>query len=206
MLPAEGADRFAGAGVYYGASGVEAAEYADQDVAVIGGGNSAGQAALFLAVKASSVRIIIRGADLAATMSAYLVDRISETPNIEVVEQSAVLAVRGERHVESIEVEGPTGPRSIPMAAVFVYIGQAPRTDWLGGAVQRDDHGFVLTGSECTPGVAWSVGRQPLPLETSLPGVFAAGDVRSGSIKRVASAAGEGAMAVRMIHEHLASL
>jgi thioredoxin reductase (NADPH) len=92
------------------------------------------------------------------------------------------------------------------MAAVFVYIGQAPRTDWLGGAVQRDDHGFVLTGSECTPGVAWSVGRQPLPLETSLPGVFAAGDVRSGSIKRVASAAGEGAMAVRMIHEHLASL
>jgi thioredoxin reductase (NADPH) len=206
MLPAEGADRFAGAGVYYGASGVEATEYADQDVAVIGGGNSAGQAALFLATKASSVRIIIRGADLAATMSAYLVDRISATPNIQVVEESAVLAVNGEQHVETIEIEGPTGRSSIPMAAAFVYIGQAPRTDWLGDAVQRDEHGFVLTGSECTPGAAWSLGRQPMSLETSLPGVFAAGDVRAGSVKRVASAAGEGAMAVRMIHEHLASL
>ncbi len=206
MLPAEGADRFAGAGVYYGASGVEATEYANQDVAVIGGGNSAGQAALYLAATASSVRIIIRGADLAATMSAYLVDRIRSTPNIEVVEKADVLAVRGDPHVESIEVEGPAGRRSIPMAAAFVYIGQAPRTDWLGDAVQRDDHGFVLTGNECTPGATWSLGRLPLPLETSLPGVFAAGDVRAGSTKRVASAAGEGAMAVRMIHEHLASL
>ena len=206
MLPAEGADRFAGAGVYYGASGVEATEYADQDVAVIGGGNSAGQAALFLAGRASSVRIIVRGAGLAATMSAYLVDRIASTPNIEVVGESSVVAVQGGQHVESIDVEGPSGLSSMPMAAAFVYIGQAPRTDWLGDQVQRDDHGFVLTGNECTPGVAWSLGRQPLPLETSLPGVFAAGDVRAGSTKRVASAAGEGAMAVRMIHEHLASL
>ena len=206
MLPAEGAERFAGAGVFYGASGVEANEYADQDLAVIGGGNSAGQAALYLAAKASSVRIIIRGSDLAATMSAYLVDRIKSTPNIEIVEKSDVLAVRGDPHVESIEVDGPAGRRSIPMAAAFVYIGQAPRTDWLGEAVQRDDHGFVLTGNECSPSAAWSLGRPPLPLETSLPGVFAAGDVRAGSTKRVASAAGEGAMAVRMIHEHLASL
>jgi thioredoxin reductase (NADPH) len=206
MLPAEGADQFAGAGVFYGASGVEATEYANQDVAVIGGGNSAGQAALFLAAKASSVRIIVRGPDLGATMSAYLVDRIAETPNIEVVGSSEVLAVRGDPHVETIEIDGPAGQRSIPVAAAFVYIGQAPRTDWLGGEVQRDDHGFVLTGNECTPAAAWSLGRLPLPLETSLPGVFAAGDVRAGSTKRVASAAGEGAMAVRMIHEHLASL
>jgi thioredoxin reductase (NADPH) len=134
------------------------------------------------------------------------VDRISSTPNIDVIEKSEVLAVHGDPHVEGIEVEGPGGRRSMPMAAAFVYIGQAPRTDWLGDAVQRDDHGFVLTGNECTPGASWSLGRLPLSLETSLPGVFAAGDVRAGSIKRVASAAGEGAMAVRMIHEHLASL
>ena len=206
MLPAEGADRFAGAGVYYGASGVEAADYANQDVAVIGGGNSAGQAALYLSATASSVRIIIRSPDLAATMSSYLIERILATPNIEVVGETSVMAVRGDPHVESIEVEGPDGRRSIPVAALFVYIGQAPRTDWLGDAVQRDEHGFVLTGNECTPGAAWSLGRPPLPLETNLPGVFAAGDVRAGSTKRVASAAGEGAMAVRMVHEHLASL
>jgi thioredoxin reductase (NADPH) len=206
MLPAQGADRFAGAGVYYGASGVEATEYADQDVAVVGGGNSAGQAALYLAATASAVRIIIRGPDLTESMSAYLVDRIAATPNIEVVGKAEVLEVEGDAHVTAIEIEGPGGRRSIPIAAVFVYIGQAPRTEWLGDQVQRDDHGFVLTGNECTPGAAWTLGRQPLLLETSLPGVFAAGDVRAGSIKRVASAAGEGAMAVRMIHEHLASL
>jgi thioredoxin reductase (NADPH) len=139
-------------------------------------------------------------------MSAYLVDRIAATPNIEVVGKAEVLEVEGDAHVTAIEIEGPGGRRSIPIAAVFVYIGQAPRTEWLGDQVQRDDHGFVLTGNECTPGAAWTLGRQPLLLETSLPGVFAAGDVRAGSIKRVASAAGEGAMAVRMIHEHLASL
>jgi thioredoxin reductase (NADPH) len=206
MLPAEGADRFAGGGVYYGASGVEAADYANQDVAVIGGGNSAGQAALFLAATASRVRVIIRGPDLWATMSSYLVERILATPNIELVPQTSVSVVAGEHHVEAIEVDGPEGRQTMPMAALFVYIGQAPRTDWLGDMVQRDEQGFVLTGSECTPGALWTVGRPPLALETNLPGVFAAGDVRAGSTKRVASAAGEGAMAVRMVHEHLASL
>jgi thioredoxin reductase (NADPH) len=139
-------------------------------------------------------------------MSAYLVDRIAATPNIEVVGETSVVAVHGETHLEAIEIEGTAGRQRIPMAAVFVYIGQVPRTDWLGDAVQRDDHGFVLTGTDCTPSSGWSLSRLPLPLETNLPGVFAAGDVRAGSIKRVASAAGEGAMAVRMIHEHLASL
>lgn len=206
MLPAEGADRFAGAGVYYGASGVEATEYANQDVAVIGGGNSAGQAALYLAATASSVRIIVRTTDLSASMSNYLIERILATPNIEVVGETSVVAVGGDHHLESVELAGPDGSRTVPLAAAFVYIGQAPRTDWLGDAVQRDEHGFVLTGNDCTPGTTWILARPPLALETSLPGVFAAGDVRAGSTKRVASAAGEGAMAVRMIHEHLASL
>jgi thioredoxin reductase (NADPH) len=206
MLPAEGAERFAGAGVYYGASGVEAADYANQDIAVIGGGNSAGQAALYLSATASSVRIMVRTPDLWSSMSSYLVERILATPNVEIVPQTSVLAVHGDQRVEAVDLEGPEGTRTLPLAALFVYIGQAPRTDWLGDAVQRDPQGFVLTGTECSPGVAWTVGRPPLPLETSLPGVFAAGDVRAGSIKRVASAAGEGAMAVRWIHEHLASL
>ena len=206
MLPAEGAERFAGAGVYYGASGVEAADYANQDIAVIGGGNSAGQAALYLSATASSVRIMVRTPDLWSSMSSYLVERILATPNVEIVPQTSVLAVHGDQRVEAVDLEGPEGKKTLPLAALFVYIGQAPRTDWLGDAVQRDAQGFVLTGTECSPGVAWTVGRPPLPLETSLPGVFAAGDVRAGSIKRVASAAGEGAMAVRWIHEHLASL
>ncbi len=206
MLPAAGADRFAGAGVYYGASGVEASEYANQVVAVIGGGNSAGQAALYLSATASSVQIVVRSADLSASMSSYLVERILATPNIEIVGQTNVIAVGGDQHVESMELDGPEGRRSVPVAALFVYIGQAPRTDWLGDAVQRDAQGFVLTGNDCTRSATWTLGRLPLPLETNLPGVFAAGDVRAGSTKRVASAAGEGAMAVRMIHEHLASL
>ena len=206
MLPAEGAERFAGAGVYYGASGVEAADYANQDVAVIGGGNSAGQAALYLSATASSVRVIIRSADLTATMSSYLIERIIATPNISIVGETSVRTVNGDLHVESIEMDGPEGRQTIPVAALFVYIGQAPRTDWLGDVIQRDEHGFVLTGSECTPGANWNLARVPLPLETNLAGVFAAGDVRAGSTKRVASAAGEGAMSVRMVHEHLASL
>jgi thioredoxin reductase (NADPH) len=117
-----------------------------------------------------------------------------------------VVKVGGEGHVDSIDLQGTDGRRTVPMAALFVYIGQTPRTDWLGEAIQRDEHGFVLTGTACTPGAAWNLGRAPLPLETNLPGVFAAGDVRAGSTKRVASAAGEGAMSVSMVHAHLASL
>ncbi|MGH8927087.1 MAG: NAD(P)/FAD-dependent oxidoreductase, partial [Acidimicrobiia bacterium] len=206
MLPAEGAERFAGAGVYYGASGVEASEYAGQDVAIIGGGNSAGQAALYLAATARSVVICVRSEDLSSSMSAYLVDRIAATENITVMGRHSVTAVAGTDHLESVEIEGPEGRHSMEIAAVFVYIGQVPRTEWLGDLVQRDPQGFVLTGSDCKPSAAWSLGRAPLLLETSVPGVFAAGDVRSGSIKRVASAAGEGAMAIRFIHEHLANL
>lgn len=206
MLPAEGAEKFAGAGVYYGASPVEAAEYAGVDVMIVGSGNSAGQAALYLTATARRVFVVVRGKDLASVMSAYLVERISTTENITLEYNTEVVAVEGAERVERVTVQSPDGLRSIPIAALFVFIGQAPRTDWVGDAVQRDQQGFILTGSECTVGAEWTLARRPFPLETSLPGVFAAGDVRAGSTKRVASAAGEGAMAVRFIHDHLAGL
>lgn len=206
MLQAEGAERLAGAGVFYGASPVEAAEYAGEDVIVVGSGNSAGQAALYLAATARSVHMVVRGSDLGSSMSAYLVDRISATENISLDYNTEIVAVEGAERLEKVTLQSPSGPRSEPIAAIFVFIGQAPRTDWVGDAVQRDQQGFIRTGSECTIGPEWTLARTPLPLETSLPGVFAAGDVRAGSTKRVASAAGEGAMAVRFIHDHLGSL
>lgn len=206
MLPADGADRLAGMGIYYGASPVEAGEYKDQTVAVIGGGNSAGQAALYLAGTSRSVLMVVRGGSLEASMSAYLVERIKATDNIDLQLGTRVTAVEGEDRLVALILESGGERRRVPADAAFVFIGQAPRTDWLGDIVQRDQQGFILTGSDCVRTPDWGLGRQPLPLETNVPGVFAAGDVRSGSTKRVASAAGEGAMAVRMIHEHLAAL
>jgi thioredoxin reductase (NADPH) len=206
MLSVEGAEQFAGAGIYYGAAQVDAREYEGDDVAVVGGGNSAGQAALFLAGTARWVWMIVRGESLDESMSAYLVERVAATENIEVNYKAHIVAALGSNHLESLEVEDPAGRRTMPVAAAFVFIGQAPKTDWLGEVVQRDSRGFVLTGTDCAPSPAWNIARLPLPLETSVPGVFAAGDVRAGSTKRVASATGEGAMAVSMIHEHLESL
>lgn len=206
MLPAEGADRFAGAGVYYGASPTEASEYAGEDVAIVGSGNSAGQAALYLAGKARSLQMIVRGDSLSTAMSAYLVERIAATSNIEILYQCEVKKVLGTDKLEQLVLDGPGRPRTLTVSAAFIFIGQAPRTDWLGDVVQRDAQGFILTGTACKPSPDWNITRAALPLETNVPGVFAAGDVRAGSIKRVASATGEGAMAVRMIHDHLSSL
>jgi thioredoxin reductase (NADPH) len=205
-LPAEGAERFEGAGIYYGASPAEANEYAGEDLAVIGSGNSAGQAALYLAGSARSVTMIVRHETLAVSMSAYLIDRLAAIPNISLLFQTEVAKVNGTNKLEELELEGPEGRKTLQVSAGFVYIGQAPRTDWLGDVVQRDPQGFILTGTDCGPSPEWNVARARLPLETNVPGVFAAGDVRAGSTKRVASAAGEGAMAVSMIHGHLASL
>jgi thioredoxin reductase (NADPH) len=206
------ADRLAGAGIYYGAATTEAAFYRGQRVAVVGGGNSAGQAAVYLARFAEDVTVLVRGGSLAAGMSAYLVDQIAETPNIAVRLRASITAVSGGRALESIEVEdAETKTReTLPVAAMFVFIGQAPRTDWLGGIVERDQAGFVVTG----PGLArsgdrvpgWPLAREPFMLETSLPGIFCAGDVRSRSVKRIASAVGEGSMAVQFVHQHLAGL
>ena len=195
-LPVPGLEQFEGTSVFHAATMIEARVCAGDPVAVVGGGNSAGQAALFLSRHASKVRLIVREHDLSEHMSRYLIDRIEQTPAIEVLTASEVRSVEGHKPLEAITVEHTdTGERQrIEARALFVFIGAQPHTDWLGDAVELDEKGFVLTG------------RNGRLLETSLPGVLAAGDVRSGSIKRVASAVGEGSMAVRLVHEHLASL
>jgi thioredoxin reductase (NADPH) len=206
------ADRLAGAGIFYGAATTEAPFYRGEHVAVVGGGNSAGQAAVYLARFAEHVTILVRGATLAAGMSAYLVDQIAATPNISVRVRATLAAVRGERSLESIDVDdGAAGTRdTLPVAAMFVFIGQAPRTEWLGGTVVRDEAGFVVTGPALAPAgeqvPGWTLLRQPFMLETNVPGIFCAGDVRSRSVKRIASAVGEGSMAVQFVHQHLAGL
>ncbi|MEO1367897.1 MAG: FAD-dependent oxidoreductase, partial [Acidobacteriota bacterium] len=207
-LPADGADALAGRGVYYGASMTEARRFEGEHVFVVGAGNSAGQAALHFADWASKVTMLVRGDSLGAKMSSYLVDRIEASPMIEVRLGSQITACHGEDHLEALTVETPEGEERHPTHAVFIFIGAAPRTDWLHGAVDRDKHGFVLTGADLpsTALEAWPLERTPYLFETSVPGVFAAGDVRHQSIKRVASAVGEGSVSVHFMHRHLASL
>ena len=179
---------------------------------VVGGGNSAGQAAIFLAGHVSSVSLLLRGGDLSAGMSQYLVDQVQRASNIDVHLRTEIREMHGEDFLERVTLEqNQTGMRSqMPARAAFVFIGADPCTDWLDGGLVKDEHGFILTGQQLQlmhlDPAADGRQREPLPLETSLPGVFAVGDGRSGSIKRVASAVGEGAMAVRLIHEHLARL
>jgi thioredoxin reductase (NADPH) len=205
-LAAEGAERFAGRGVFYGASPVEALEYRGEPVAVIGAGNSAGQAAIYLAGNSQKVTLLTRGESLADSMSSYLVERVEATPNIDVIKGAVVVAVTGDDQVRGVEIKSDGDTFALPIRAAFVFIGQAPRTEWLADQLQRDEQGFVLTGREIQPSPDWTAERSPFVLETSLAGVFAAGDVRAGSIKRIASATGEGAMAVSLVHQHLAAL
>ncbi len=212
VLPAAGAAALTGRGVYYGANANDASGCAGEDVLLVGAGNSAGQSALNLARHARRVVLVARGASLGATMSRYLIDRIAAAPNIEVRLRTDVTAVRGDGHLESVELTdratGATG--AVDTSWLFVFIGAEPRTDWLGASVRRDGRGFVVTGHDLLSaggpggGPAWAAARAPLPLETSVPGVFAAGDVRLDSMKRVASAVGEGSMAVAGIHQYLA--
>lgn len=206
------AARLAGSGIFYGAATTEAAFYRREQVAVVGGGNSAGQAAVYLARFVEHVTVLVRGGSLGAGMSAYLVDQMAEIPNITVRLRASVTAVGGGQVLESIEIEeGEARTReTLAVAAMFVFIGQAPRTDWLSGIVERDQAGFVVTGPGLTrtgdrvPG--WTLLREPFMLETSVPGIFCAGDVRSRSVKRIASAVGEGSMAVQFVHQHLSGL
>jgi thioredoxin reductase (NADPH) len=206
-LDVPGAQALTGAGVYYGAGRAEALDHADGSVFVVGGGNSAGQAALFLAQWAGSVTVLVLGDDLGATMSRYLVDQLETTPKINIEMPVAVIAAHGTRRLEGLRLRNGEGAeRDVPADALFVFIGQAPHTDWLEGVVARDAQGFVLTGSDLgTPAAGWPLPTPPLQLETTVPGIFAAGDVRHGSMKRIASAVGEGAMAVRFTHERLAT-
>ncbi len=211
-LEVPGCDELTGKGIYYGAAGTEAESIAGEDVFIVGGANSAGQAAVHFAKTARSVTMLIRGATLSAAMSQYLINRIRETENINVCYETQIgRAIGGERleHLELLNAK--TGESStVPATTLFVFVGATPRTEWLDGAVVRDKYGFILTGrdlladSDYPPG--WTLDRAPLLLETNAPGVFAAGDVRHGSGKRVAAAVGEGSMSVMLVWEYRASL
>jgi thioredoxin reductase (NADPH) len=198
-----------GAGVYYGSSLTEAAMYRGRDVIVVGGANSAGQGAMFFSRQARKVTILVRGPHLSAAMSSYLVDRIRETMNVEVLVNTSVGAVRGEGRLEAVTVcDGISGERrELPAAAMFIFIGTAPRTALCGDLVMRDAQGFVLTGRDVmTDGhrpAGWTAARDPYLFETNVPGIFCAGDARHGSGKRVAAAVGEGSATVSMIHQYL---
>ena len=196
-------DYFEKVSVYYAASQAEALMCRGDPVAIIGGGNSAGQAAIFLSTHATRITLIVREHDLSEHMSRYLVDQVTRLPNVQVMVDSEVRELHGDQALEAITVVGtPTGTRRVlPARALFVFIGAVPCTDWLGGLVDLDDHGFVRTGAGALAAAGSQDGTGPLPLETNRPGVFAVGDVRSGSAKRVAAAVGEGAMAIRLAFE-----
>ena len=204
-LPAEGCEQFEGCGVYYAATFNEAQMCKGSDVVVVGGGNSAGQAAVFLSAQSRRVYLVIRGNDLGKDMSSYLVQRIEETPNIEVLRTTEVRRISGDRYLRSLElVDTKTGNvKTLEVQALFSFIGAMPRTDWLPPEIEKDTKSFIRTGPALSQSAHWTAMRQPFLLETSRPGVFAAGDVRSGSVKRVASAVGEGAMAVQFVHQYL---
>jgi thioredoxin reductase (NADPH) len=204
-LTAEGCEQFEGCGVYYAATFNEAQMCKGSDVVVVGGGNSAGQAAVFLSAQSRRVYLVIRGNDLGKDMSSYLVRRIEETPNIEVLRNTEVRRMSGDLYLRSVElVDTKTGEvKTLEVQALFSFIGAMPRTGWLPPEIEKDSKNFIQTGPALSESAHWTVMRQPFLLETSRPGVFAAGDVRSGSVKRVASAVGEGAMAVQFVHQYL---
>ncbi len=211
-LDVPGIDRLQGAGVYYGAGSTEALSCNNEDVYIVGGANSAGQAAMNFSRYARSVVMLVRGESLAATMSQYLINDIAQTPNIRIECGSQVVAVHGENQLEAISVSclRSGAVEKVPANSLFVFIGAEPRTDWLDGFVQRDARGFVLTGPdvmrEHERPAGWTLNRDPFLLETSVPGVFAVGDVRHGSVKRVASGVGEGSIAIQFVHGHLAKV
>jgi thioredoxin reductase (NADPH) len=203
-----GIERLAGAGVYYGAALTEAVNYKDQDVLVVGGANSAGQGAMFFSRYASTVYLCIRGDSIEAGMSQYLVDQIRATKNIQLMLGFQAQEVKGEVKLESVQLSNGTNEeKELPVAAMFIFIGATAHTDMLDGLVERDPDGFILTGNDIFHNGkkprSWNLDRDPLPMETSVPGIFAAGDVRHQSIKRVASAVGEGAVAVSLVHQYL---
>jgi thioredoxin reductase (NADPH) len=205
-LPLDNLEKFEGVGVYYGAATIEAQMCIDEPVIVVGGGNSAGQAAVFLSKTSKQVHILIRAGGLAASMSRYLIRRIEETPNITLHTHTEIVALRGDEHLEAVTWHNnETGKtEDHPFRHVYMMTGASPNTEWLRGCVALDDKGFILTGpnlsAEQLTKAGWPLPRKPYLLETSIPGVFAAGDVRSGSVKRVASGVGEGALAISFVH------
>jgi thioredoxin reductase (NADPH) len=211
MLEIPGIEAFHGVGVYYGAAMTEAAQYRDRNICIVGGANSAGQAALFFSRYASKVHMLIRS-DLKDTMSQYLIDRIVTTPNIEVMNGAEVDSVSGKGALETVAIKSVASGETttIDAAAMFVFIGVKPHTDAFAGMLERDDSGFVFTGSELPQQYGrpkgWPLERAPFNFETNIPGVFAAGDVRAGSNRRVAAAVGEGSATIHSVHQYLSTV
>ena len=206
-LNVPGADKLAGAGVYYGAALTEAISCAKETVYIVGGANSAGQAALHFAKFAAHVHMLVRADSLDKSMSKYLIDQIKSTENITVETNTQILEMRGNEHLESLRLKTPNGEEDRPTTSLFIFIGAAPKTDWLPKEVLRDAKGFILAGNDlknCAH-FKWDLPRDPYLLETSVPGIFVAGDVRHGSVKRAASAVGEGSIAIQFVHQYLAA-
>jgi thioredoxin reductase (NADPH) len=204
QLDVPGFAQLTGSGIYYGAAVTEARSGADQRIVVIGGANSAGQAAVYLSSYAARVTMLVRGDSLAKSMSHYLIEQIESLPNVEVRTQTQAVGAEGDGQLRALRIRDANGAETLEDAdACFVFIGALPRTEWLAGVVARDERGFVLAGLDAKSD-GWPLQRDPFPLETSVPGVFVAGDVRARSIKRVASAVGEGSMAVSLVHQYLA--
>lgn len=201
-------DRLTGRGVYYGASLSEARSCTNENVYVVGGANSAGQAAMHFSRYAKHVTMLVRGEGLESSMSKYLIDQIAGTSNITVEIKSEIVEAMGEDRLECLKIRTPRGEEVRSATSVFLFIGAAPQTEWLPGTIMRDQYGFVLSGRDLRvegklPEI-WKEHREPYLLETSMPGVFVAGDVRHGSVKRAASAVGEGSIAVQFMHQYLA--
>jgi thioredoxin reductase (NADPH) len=204
---APGVERLRGAGIYYGAAMTEALSCQNQHVFIVGGANSAGQAAMYFSRYAGKVSMLVRGPGLAESMSQYLIDQIAATPNIDVRTFTQVAEAHGTDRLEALTLKhAKTGAtEQLDAAALFIFIGAVPRTDWLAGVIARDDKGFLLTGAQIHD-KTWPLARAPFSLETNIPGIFAVGDVRQASMKRVAAAVGEGSMAVSFVHQYLAEL
>jgi len=207
-LDIPGADKFSGAGIYYGAALTEAMSCANEEVYIVGGANSAGQAAMHFARYAAKVRMIVRADSLAKSMSKYLIDQIEATPNIIVETRTEVVSASGNEHLECLTLKTPHGEEARHTSSLFIFIGAEPKTAWLPAGVLRDKRGFVLSGPElkAKSPQSWKLDREPYLLETSMPGVFVAGDVRFNSVKRCASAVGEGSIAIQFVHQYLATL
>jgi thioredoxin reductase (NADPH) len=207
-LATPGVERLTGAGVYYGATMTEARAYSGENVYIVGGANSAGQAAMYFSKYAKQVTMLVRGESLKSSMSKYLIDQIAATSNIEVKACCQVLEAMGETRLSCLKICGPGGDETVEATGLFVFIGAAPNTDWLPDTIMRDSNGFLLSGNDLKVdgkmAKTWNQPRDPYLLETSVPGIFVAGDVRHGSIKRVASAVGEGSISVQFIHQYLA--
>lgn len=211
-LDVPGVDHFQGAGVYYGAGTTEAMSCQDEEVYIVGGANSAGQAAMYFSKFAKRIVMLVRGPSLNATMSQYLIDQIHRTANIEVEVHSSVVEALGGERLERISILCSVSNEvtTVPASSLFIFIGAMPNTDWLAGVVERDEKGFIMTGADLKKNgklpASWVADRDPGLLETSVPGIFAVGDVRKGSVKRVASGVGEGSIAIQFVHQYLGNV